>query len=103
MIDHLGGGQRFVDLLSLARKIDQELHAVGLDVAVFAHEANYLFVSFARTSRIHPQSRTIVAIVSPRFSRTNFMARSMPRIIFLICCGCLTILSLRTVSPLVGT
>src|SRR5437870_7255598 len=55
MIDHLGGGQRFVDLLSLARKIDQELHAVGLDVAVFAHEANYLFVSFARAFRIHPQ------------------------------------------------
>src|SRR5437660_127128 len=52
MIDHLGGGQRFVDLLSLARKIDQELHAVGLDVAVFAHEANYLFVSFARAFRI---------------------------------------------------
>src|SRR5438874_8013412 len=55
MIDHLGGGQRFVDLLSLARKIDQELHAVGLDAAVFAHEANYLFVSFARAFRIHPQ------------------------------------------------
>ncbi|HEY2917445.1 MAG TPA: hypothetical protein VGK77_00480 [Candidatus Binatia bacterium] len=36
MIDHLGSGQRFVDLLRLAPKIDQELHTVGLNVAVFA-------------------------------------------------------------------
>jgi len=29
MIDHLGGGHGFGDLLSLAREIDWELHAVG--------------------------------------------------------------------------
>jgi hypothetical protein len=32
MIDHLGGGQGFVDPLRLARKINQELHTVGLNI-----------------------------------------------------------------------
>ena len=36
MIDHLGGGRGFGDLLSFACAIDEELHAVGAYVAVFA-------------------------------------------------------------------
>jgi len=32
MINHLSGGQGFVDPLRLARKINQELHTVGLNV-----------------------------------------------------------------------
>ena len=42
MIDHLGGGHRFGDLLSLARAIDLALPTVRVDLAVFAHETDDL-------------------------------------------------------------
>src|SRR5687767_2184950 len=55
MIDHLGGREGFRDLLSLAREVDQELHPVGLNAAVIAHNADYLLISLGRAVGIHAE------------------------------------------------